>query len=433
MDPTPDGRAATPSPAAAGELRSPFLRDWIERGYLHQSTDLGAVDEALAAGPVTVYWGCDLTAPSLHLGSLVGLMTLRALQAAGHRPIVLLGGGTTKVGDPSGKDASRPLLGPEAIEANKERLARVFARYLRFGDGPTDAVFVDNDEWLSRLAYIPFLRDVGPHFTINRMLTMDSVARRLEREQPLTFLEFNYMILQGYDFVELHRRMGCTLQVGGADQWGNIVSGVELGRRMLGARLHALTWPLLLTASGEKMGKSAGNAVWLSAELTSPYAFWQALRNVDDADVGRMLRLLTDLPLDAVAAYEAEGGAALNEAKRVLATQATHLLHGEDAAAEAEETARRTFEEGAAAEGLPAVEVPREALAAGVPAFELLHRAGLAASGSEARRLVAQGGARLNGEVVRDALRPVTLDDVAEGGAIHLQAGRKRHALVRPS
>jgi len=427
MVPTPGPPAQTP------EVRSPFLCTFLARGYHHQGTDLAALDAAMAAGPITAYWGCDLTAESLHLGNLVGLMTLRMLQRFGHKPIVLLGGGTTKVGDPSGKDATRPLLSPAAIAANKARLARVFARYLTFGDGPAEAVFVDNDDWLSALAYIPFLRDVGPHFTINRMLTMDSVAKRLEREQPLTFLEFNYMILQGYDFVELHRRMGCTLQVGGADQWGNILSGVELGRRMDGVHLHALTWPLLQTAAGEKMGKSAGNAVWLSPELFAPYAFWQALRNVDDADVGRLLRLFTDLPLDEIQRLEALEGAARNDAKKVLATETTRILHGDDAAEAAEETARRTFEEGDAALDLPTIEVARGDLAAGVAAFELFQRAGLVASGSEGRRLVAQGGARLNGAVLSDPLRPVTLDDVGEGGVIRLQAGRKRHALVRPA
>jgi tyrosyl-tRNA synthetase len=415
----------------ADGFRSEFLRTLQERGFIHQCTDAAGLDAAAAGGPISAYIGFDATADSLHVGSLVQIMMLRRLQQAGHRPIVLMGGGTTKVGDPSFRDESRPLLSDERIAANIAGIRRVFDRYLRFGDGPADAVMVDNAAWLDELRYIPLLRDVGRHFTINRMLSFDSVRTRLEREQPLTFLEFNYMILQAYDFVELFRRERCVLQMGGSDQWGNIVNGVELGRRTEDAALYGLTSPLLTTASGAKMGKTASGAVWLNAERLSAYEFWQYWRNAEDADVGRFLRLFTDLPLDEVARLEALRGAEVNEAKKVLAREVTRLCHGDEAAAEAEETARRTFEEGASGGALPTVEVPLARLEAGVPLVDLFREAGLVPSNGEARRLVRQGGARLNDAAVDDEKAVVRAADLGPDGTAKLSAGRKRHALVR--
>jgi tyrosyl-tRNA synthetase len=417
---------------AATELRSAFLRTAVARGYVHQCSDMAGLDALLAAGrPVPAYIGFDATADSLHVGSLVGIMLLRLLQRTGHKPIVLMGGGTTKVGDPSGKDESRKLLSEAEIAANIAGIRRCFASFLSFGDGPTDATMVNNDDWLDRLHYIAFLRDFGRHFSVNRMLSFDSVKLRLEREQPLTFLEFNYMILQAYDFLELARRHGCVLQMGGSDQWGNILNGVELARRVEDRTLHALTTPLITTASGAKMGKTAAGAVWLNAERLSAYDYWQFWRNTDDADVGRFLRLFTELPLEEIARLERLEGAGINEAKIRLANEATALAHGSEAAAAAAETARRTFAEHGVGGDLPTVEVPRGDLEKGVPAFELFRRAGLAASNGEARRLIKGGGARLNDEPVADETRPVTLADIGGEGIIKLSAGKKRHALVR--
>ncbi|MCC7017695.1 MAG: tyrosine--tRNA ligase [Rhodospirillales bacterium] len=410
---------------------SEFLATVARRGYLHQCTDLAALDALARKKRIVAYIGFDCTAPSLHAGSLVSIMLLRWLQKSGHKPIVLMGGGTTKIGDPSGKDESRKLLTGAEIASNMAGIKDVFSRFLKFGDGPTDALMVDNADWLDPLGYIPFLRDYGRHFSVNRMLTFDSVKLRLEREQPLSFLEFNYMVLQAYDFVELARRHDCVLQMGGSDQWGNIVCGVDLGRRALERELFGLTTPLLTAASGAKMGKTAEGAVWLSEKMLAPYDYWQYWRNTEDADVGRFLRLFTELPEAEAARLEKLGGAEINEAKKILATAATALLHGEKAAANAAETARRTFEEGTLGEALPTVALSRVALADGIPAFELFHKAGLAASGGEARRLIRGGGARLNDKAVETETRPVTLADLGPEGVIKLSAGRKRHALVR--
>lgn len=411
--------------------RSDFLNAVIERGYMHQCTDIDALDHLASAGPVAAYIGFDCTAPSLHAGSLVSIMLLRLFQKTGHKPIVLMGGGTTKVGDPSGKDEARKLLSEGEITANMAGIRQVFARFLTFGDGPTDAVMVNNADWLDELRYIPLLRDVGRHFSINRMLTFDSVRMRLDREQPLTFLEFNYMVLQSYDFVELARRHDCRLQMGGSDQWGNIVSGVELARRMDDRLLFGLTTPLLTSASGAKMGKTAAGAVWLSADLLSPYDYWQYWRNTEDGDVGRFLRLFTELPLDEVRRLESLEGADINAAKAVLANEATALCHGRAAADAAAETARQTFVEGAAGEELPTVAVTEAELDAGIAAFELFRRAGLVASNAAARKLIRGGGARLNNAALDDETRPVTLKDRDDHGMLKLSAGKKRHAMVR--
>lgn len=411
-------------------FKSDFLRVLSERGFINQCTDQVALDERAAKGPITAYIGFDCTADSLHAGSLLPIMMLRRLQQTGHRPVVLLGGGTTKVGDPSGKDESRKMLSDDQIAANKAGIRKVFDKYLTFGDGPTDAVMVDNDDWLSGLGYISFLRDFGPHFTINRMMGFDSVKLRLERERPLTFLEFNYMILQAYDFVELRKRIGCVLQMGGSDQWGNIVNGVELGRRVAGYELFGLTTALLTTSSGAKMGKTAAGAVWLSADMFGPYDFYQYFRNTEDGDVGRFLRLFTDLPMDEIARLERLEGAGINKAKKILAHAVTALAHGTAAADEAAETARRVFETGAAAEGLPTIEVPADALAGGIAHVDLFVQAGLAASKGEARRLIKQGGLRLNDKSVTDEAGEATTADLVDG-VIKLSAGKKRHVLVR--
>ncbi|MGP1396924.1 MAG: tyrosine--tRNA ligase [Inquilinaceae bacterium] len=412
-------------------FRSDLMRVLETRGYIHQCTDAAALDEAATAERIAGYIGFDATAPSLHVGSLVQIMLLRWLQKTGHRPIVLMGGGTTKVGDPSGKDEGRQLLSDQQIAANIAGIKSAFGNLLHFGGGPTDAVMMNNADWLDTLSYIPFLRDVGRHFTINRMLTFESVRLRLDREQPLTFLEFNYMILQAYDFLELGRRAGCRLQMGGSDQWGNIVNGVELSRRIDGREAFGLTTPLITTASGAKMGKTAAGAVWLNADRVSPYDYWQFWRNAEDADVGRFLKLFTDLPLDEIARLEALQGAEINEAKKVLATAATGLLHGADAATAAAETADRTFARGEAAAGLPTIDVPRSELAEGIPAFQMFRRAGLAASNGESRRLIQGGGGRINDRRVDADDRPVRLDDLDADGLIKLSAGKKRHALVR--
>ena len=414
------------------EFRSDFLRLVSDRGYLHQCTDQSALDEAFSDRVVTAYIGFDCTATSLHVGSLLQIMILRHMQKCGHKPIVLMGGGTTKVGDPSGKDDARQLLSEEDIARNMAGIRQVFDKFITFGDGPTDAIMVNNADWLDKLEYISFLRDYGRHFSVNRMLAFDSVKLRLEREQPLSFLEFNYMILQAYDFVELNRRYGCDLQMGGSDQWGNIINGVELGRRAENKALYGLTTPLITTASGAKMGKTAQGAVWLDAERVSPYDYWQFWRNTEDGDVGRFLRLFTDLPLDEIERLEKLAGRELNEAKKIRANEATQLCHGEAAANGAAETARRTFEQGQAAQGLPTIEIARAELEAGIAAFALMHMAGLSTSNGEARRLIKGGGARLNDEKITDENRQVTLSDVNEDGAIKLSAGKKRHALVRP-
>jgi tyrosyl-tRNA synthetase len=419
--------------------RSEFVRTVVERGYLHQCTDLDGLDALAAERPITAYIGFDCTAPSLHVGSLVSIMLLRRLQQAGHKPIVLMGGGTTRIGDPSGRDEARKLMTDAEIAANMAGIRRVFARFLDFGDAPTGAVMIDNADWLDGLAYIPFLRDYGRHFSVNRMLTFESVRLRLDREQPLSFLEFNYMVLQAYDFLELARRWGCVLQMGGSDQWGNIVCGVELARRTDGRHLFGLTTPLITTASGAKMGKTAAGAVWLSAEMLSPYEYWQFWRNSEDADVGRFLRLFTELPLAEIERLERLRGAELNGAKKVLADEATALCHGRDAAVQARTTADSVFERGleaaagdkATATGLPTIQVAHDELEAGVPAFELFRRGGLAASRGEARRLIKGGGARLNDVTIDDETRAVTTADLDADGVIKLSAGKKRHALVR--
>jgi tyrosyl-tRNA synthetase len=412
--------------------RSAFLAAAQERGFIHQCTDFAALDARLLQGPLNAYIGYDCTADSLHIGNLTGIMLLRLFQQTGNRPIVLMGGGTTRIGDPSGKDESRLLLDDSTIARNMAGIRKVFANFLTFDDGPTGAVMVNNADWLDELRYIPFLRDVGRHFSVNRMLSQDSVKLRLERDQPLSFLEFNYLVLQAYDFAELARRMGCELQMGGSDQWGNIVAGVELGRRGEGRVLFGLTTPLVTTASGAKMGKSAQGAVWLNAERLSSYDYWQFWRNTEDADVGRFLRLFTELPLAEIARLERLADAEINEAKKMLANEATALAHGSAAAAEAAETAREVFEAGGAGEALPQVAVARAALERGMPAFELFARAGLAASNGEARRLIKGGGARVNDRVVTAEMQPVSLADLDAGGTIKLSAGRKRHALVRP-
>ncbi len=413
--------------------KSDFLRILDERGFIHQLSEPELLDEKLASGePVSAYIGFDATAPSLHAGSLLPIMMLHWLQQTGHRPIVLMGGGTTKVGDPSGKDESRKLLSEEEIDRNIEGIRKIFDRFLKFGEGPSDAIMLNNAEWLDALQYIPFLRDYGRHFTINRMLTFESVKRRLEREQPLTFLEFNYMILQAYDFLELYRRQGCILQMGGSDQWGNIVNGIELIRRVEGGQAFALTAPLLTTASGAKMGKTAAGAVWLDAEMLSPYEYWQYWRNVEDADVGRFLKLFTTLPLEEIARLERLQGAEINEAKKVLATEATAMVHGRAAAEEAAETARRTFEEGRLGEALPTVEVPRAELEEGLGLLRAMVLAGLAKSNGEARRAVKGGAVRVNDEKVADERMVLTPEHLNDEGVIKLSFGRKRHALLRP-
>jgi tyrosyl-tRNA synthetase len=412
-------------------FKSDFMRIVHERGMVHQCSDAARLDELLTSGVRTAYIGFDCTADSLHVGSLLQIMMLRWWQKTGHRPITLMGGGTTKVGDPSFRDEARPLLTSEQIDANMAGIRKVFSKYLKFGNGPSDAVMVNNADWLDTLLYIPMLRDVGRHFSVNRMLSMDSVKLRLERDQPFSFLEFNYMILQSYDFVELHKRQNCILQMGGSDQWGNIVMGVDLGRRMEGAELFAVTTPLIATASGAKMGKSMAGAVWLNAERVSAYDFWQYWRNSEDEDVGRFLKLFTELPLAEIARLEALKGQEINEAKKILATEITTLAHGKAAADQAAETARRTFEEGAKAETLPTVDLPRARLAAGIPAFELLHEAGLAESRTEARKLIKGGGGRLNDKPIAGDTATVGESDLDSSGTLKLSAGRKRHVLVR--
>ena len=400
-----------------------------ERGFIHQCTDLEGLRKKASDEVLSIYAGYDATAQSLHVGNLMGIMMLRWAQKCGHRPIVLLGGGTTKVGDPSGKDESRKLLGSDTIDENITGIRSCFDPFLSFGDGASDALLVNNADWLEQLAYIPFLRDIGPHFTINRMLTMESVKQRLDREQPLTFLEFNYMILQAYDFAELNKRFGCTVQFGGSDQWGNIVNGIELARRTLGKELFGLTTPLMTTASGQKMGKSAAGAVWLRKDMLSPYDYFQFWRNTEDADVAKFLALYTDLPMDEVARLAALEGQDINEAKKVLAREATKLLHGEDDASTAQQTAEETFERGQASDGLPSFDIAKQELEDGQPLWGLLVRAELCASNGEGRRLIKGGGARVNDEKVSDPEHNVFAADAASG-VIKLSAGKKRHALL---
>jgi tyrosyl-tRNA synthetase len=410
-----------------GPFKSDFLRALSERGYIHQITDAAGLDARAQAGVISAYIGFDATADSLHIGNLVQIMLLRRLQQAGHRPIVLMGGGTTKIGDPSGRDETRQLLTDQQINANIAGIRETFARFLNFGDGPTGAIMANNDDWLKGLQYIAFLRDVGRHFTINRMLTMDSVRLRLEREQPLTFLEFNYMIMQGYDFVELFQRHACTLQMGGSDQWGNIVQGVELGRRMREAQLFGLTSHLITTSSGAKMGKTASGAVWLNPNRLSPYDYWQFWRNTEDGDVGRFLRMFTDLPLEEIARLEQLKDAEINVAKEVLATEATRLCHGDVHAREAAATAASAFA-GDAAEGLPTFVFKRGEPALIIDAAIAL---GMAGSKGEARRLIAQGGVRLNDAPVQTATATITDADLDQNGTARLSVGKKRHGLIR--
>ncbi|WP_019962107.1 tyrosine--tRNA ligase [Woodsholea maritima] len=413
------------------EHKSEFISALVDRGYLYQATDLEGLDAAAHQGPITGYIGFDCTATSLHVGSLVQIMMLRRLQQAGHKPVILLGGATTKVGDPSGKDTSRPLLTPEVIAENKAGILKPFEKLLTIGDGPTDALVVDNDDWLGSYGYLDFLREYGRHFTINRMMTFDSVKLRLEREQPLTFLEFNYMLLQAVDFLELNRRHKLTLQMGGADQWGNIINGVELCRRVDGTQVHGFTTPLITTASGAKMGKTADGAIWLNEDRLSAYDYWQFWRNSEDGDVGRFLRLFTDLPLDEIARLEALEGAEINAAKTVLANEATALLHGREAAERAEQTAKETFAGGGAGSELPTLEVTQAQLSAGeIMLGDALVSTGLAGSKGEVKRKAKENAVKVNGEAVSDP-NLILNPDLLEDGLIRLSVGKKHHALVK--
>ncbi len=414
------------------QLKSDFLKILTERGYIHQCSDLAAVDDLAAKGGLVAYVGYDCTAPSLHVGHLLSIMMLHWLQETGNRPIALMGGGTTRVGDPSGRDETRKMLTYDQIDANKESIKTTFDKFIRFGSGAGDAVIVDNAEWLTQLNYIEMLRDVGRHFSINRMLTMDSVRLRLEREQELSFIEFNYMILQSYDYVELARRYGTNLQMGGSDQWGNIVNGIDLGRRMGTHQLYALTCPLLTTSSGAKMGKTAAGAVWLNETQLSAYDYWQFWRNTEDGDVERFLKLFTTLPMEEIAKLAALQGAEINEAKKTLATEATALMHGRQKAEAAAETARKTFEQGATAEGLPTVEVGKGDLSGGIGVLAAFVQAGLVKSNGEARRQIQGGGLKVNDETVTDEKAQLTAANVGADGAIKLSLGKKRHVLLKP-
>lgn len=413
------------------EFKSDFLRTLKERGFIHQVSDESGLDDLFAKEVVTAYVGYDATATSLHIGNLISATMLYWLQETGHRPIALMGGGTSMVGDPSFRDEQRKLLTPEAIDTNIEGIKKIFSRILRFGDGPSDALMVNNADWLMKLNYVEFLRDVGRHFSVNRMLSFDSVKLRLDREQSLSFLEFNYMIMQGYDFVELSRRYDCRLQMGGSDQWGNIINGVDLGHRMGTQQLYALTTPLLTTSSGAKMGKTASGAVWLNEDVFSPYDFWQYWRNTEDADVGRFLKIFTRLPLAEVARLEALGGAEINEAKKILATEATAIVHGREAAEASAETARTTFEEGRVAENLPSVDIPATELDGGIGLLSLMVRAGLAGSNGEARRHIQGGAVRINDEAVSDERRLIGSNEITADGVIKLSLGKKKHILIR--
>jgi tyrosyl-tRNA synthetase len=413
-------------------FKSDFLRILSERGFIHQTSDDAGLDKLFATETVSAYIGFDPTASSLHAGGLIQIMMLYWMQQTGHRPVALMGGGTGMVGDPSFKDEARKLMTPETIQSNIDGIKKVFSSYLTFGDGPRDALMVNNAEWLLPLNYLEFLRDVGQHFSVNRMLSFDSVKQRLDREQSLSFLEFNYMILQAYDFVELSKRYGVKLQMGGSDQWGNIVNGIDLGHRLRTPQLYALTSPLLTTSSGAKMGKSMNGAVWLNADMLSPYEFWQYWRNTEDADVGRFLKLYTTLPLDEIARLEKLGGSEINDAKKVLATEVTSMLHGRDAAQQAEETARKTFEEGAFADALPTVEIGKADLEAGIGILALFVTAGLAGSNGEARRHVQGGAVRVNDAAVSDERRIISGADLTSEGVVKLSLGKKKHILVRP-
>jgi len=408
--------------------KSDFLRIIIERGFLADCTDLQSLDDALIKGTVPAYIGYDATAQSLHVGHLLNIMLLRWFQKTGHKPITLMGGGTTKVGDPSFRSDERPLLSADAIDQNIASMKQVFAKYLAYGDGAADAIMLNNAEWLDNLNYLEFLRDIGRHFSVNRMLSFESVKSRIDREQSLSFLEFNYMILQAYDFLELYRRQGCLLQMGGSDQWGNIVNGIDLTRRVVDGQIFGLTTPLLTTSDGRKMGKSQGGAIWLNADLLSPYEFWQFWRNTTDADVGRFLKLYTELPVEECDRLGALQGSEINEGKIVLANEVTTLCHGAHAARAAEETARAVFEQGGLGDDLPRIELPRAEADAGVSIVQLFVRSGLSKSGKDAKRLISEGGARVNDEPVTDASRVVTASDLSD--PMKLTAGRKRHALV---
>jgi len=414
-------------------FKSDFLHILQERGFIHQTSDDAGLDALLNRETVTAYIGFDPTASSLHVGSLMQIMLLHWFQKTGHRPIALMGGGTGMVGDPSFKDEARGLMTPQVIENNLAGIKRGFSQYLTFGDGTTDALMVNNADWLMDINYVEFLRDVGRHFSVNRMLSFDSVKLRLDREQSLSFLEFNYMILQAYDFVELNKRFGCSLQMGGSDQWGNIINGIDLGHRMGTPQLYALTSPLLTTASGAKMGKSATGAVWLNADLLGVYDFWQYWRNTEDADVVRFLKLYTTLPMEEIRRLETLDGTEINEVKKILATEVTALLHGREAAEEAADTARKTFEEGALAQNLPSISVPQSELEGGVGLLTLFVKAGLAASNGEARRHVKGGAVRLNDHQVNDEKRVVGMSDAVDGTVIKLSLGKKKHVLVRPA
>ncbi|MCP4936607.1 MAG: tyrosine--tRNA ligase [bacterium] len=411
--------------------KSDFLRVMRERGYIHQCSNDEALDTKASTGIVTAYVGFDCTAASLHVGNLLGIMMLRKLQQTGHKPVVLIGGGTTRVGDPSGKDDTRKLLNDEQIEQNISGIRQVFEKFLTFGDGPTDAIMVNNADWLLKLNYIEFLRDYGPHFTINRMMTFESVKQRLDREQPLTFLEFNYMIFQAYDFLELKRQNGCTLQMGGSDQWGNIINGIELGRRVDGAELYALTTALLTTSSGAKMGKTAKGAVWLNEDMLSPYDYWQFWRNTEDSDVGRFLRLFTELPLAEIEELEKLEGADLNEAKKLLATTACAMAHGKEKALEASDTALKTFEHGTMASGLPTVEISAADLNNGLGLLTAMVTAGLANSNGEARRHIKGGAVKINDVKAENEKVQLGGGDITDEGVIKLSVGKKRHVLLK--
>ena len=413
------------------KYESQFMQLMHDRNFIHQVTDETELDAMMDCGRVTAYIGFDCTADSLHVGSLVQIMMLRHLQKCGHRPIVLMGGGTTKVGDPSGKDDARQLLNDENIKHNKEGIRKIFEKYLVFGDGPTDALMVDNDEWLSNLEYIRFLREYGRHFSVNRMLSFDSVKLRLDREQPLSFLEFNYMILQAYDFLELQRRHNCILQMGGSDQWGNIINGVELVRRVDQKSIFGLTTPLVTTASGEKMGKSASGAIWLNSDRLSPYEFWQFWRNTEDGDVGRFLRLFTEIPLDEIAKLEMLKGSELNEAKKILASEITKLCHGLNASESAASTAQKIFEEGLLGADLPTILIDTKQLEQGLWIIEALKQAEFIKSNGEGRRLINNGGVRLNDVVVVDPDQKILISDANSDGVIKLSSGKKRHALLK--
>lgn len=410
--------------------KSDFLHILLERGFVHQCSDFPGLDEKALQGGLAAYIGFDCTAPSLHVGSLLPIMLLAWLQRTGGKPLPLMGGGTTRVGDPSGKDESRKLLSIEQINVNKNSIRKIFERFLKFGDAPNDALMLDNADWLADLNYIDFLRDVGRHFSVNRMLTMDSVKMRLDREHELSFIEFNYMCLQAYDFVEVNRRYDALLQMGGSDQWGNIVTGLDLGRRMGSPQLYALTSPLLTTASGAKMGKTAAGAVWLNADMLSPYDYWQYWRNTEDADVIRFLKLFTFLPIDEITRLSRLQGAEINEAKKTLATEATALIHGREAAEKSEETARTTFEQGALSLTLPTITLPSSEITAGLGVLNAFVKAGLVASTGEARRQIKSGGVRINDEVITDERRIITQKDFADAGVAKLSLGKKKHILL---